>query len=155
MRTKVLFQAGVQMARVLPDGRTLLHFAAELADDVDVLREVYERYDVREVNRQDKYGWSPLHYSITSHSHRPRNGACRKIRYFLGKGADSSVKGVGLILCQMGLPFHGSARDAYELSSALGPELHAKFLEALEVTGIPGVDDLDNEAFEDAEETLL
>ncbi|KAF2494395.1 ankyrin [Lophium mytilinum] len=151
---RVLSQVGVQMERILPDGRTLLHLAAELADSAKILQHVYETYGVQEVNRQDKYGWTPLHYSLTSRSHRFGNGACWKVRYLMEKGADPCIQGVGLVFCQMGLPFNGTARDAYELSSALGPELHAKFLEALQGTGSAVVDDSDTEVFEDAEETL-
>lgn len=91
---QLLQRTGTDIARILSDGRSPLHLAAELADDAGILEYLYDAGCSNDLNRQDVWGWTPLHYSIFAAS---RNPSCPqslgKIKFFFDKGADFDIKG--------------------------------------------------------------
>jgi hypothetical protein len=90
----LLAQTGVQLNKVFQNGRNVLHMAAEMGFDAEALMHLYSNHGVTEVNRQDQWGWTPLHYAAASSSYQHRN--CAKVRFLLEKGADPHLKGTNM-----------------------------------------------------------
>ena len=90
---KLLVDTGVSISRVMVDGRSALHLASEMADDVKVLEYLYS-CGINEVNRQDKWGFTPLHYSVFGGvQHDPRITS-EKITFLLKNGANAEKRGM-------------------------------------------------------------
>jgi hypothetical protein len=87
----ILAQNGVQLNKVFPNGRNALHMAAEMGFDAEALMHLYSNHGIKELNRQDQWGWTPLHYAVASSSYQHRN--CAKVRFLLKNGADPHLKG--------------------------------------------------------------
>jgi ankyrin repeat protein len=83
----LLAESGVRITRILPDGRTALHFAAEMARTAEILQSLMNRFPPDEINRLDQWGWSPLHYAVESY-----HDSAKKIAMLLKGGADPYCK---------------------------------------------------------------
>jgi len=122
----------------------------------EVLEHLYTKYNVTDVNKQDRWRLSPLHYAIFSPSNR-LTSTCRKARFLLEKGADPTIRGEVKSLSPY-LHLHNLA-TACEYAAALGPKVYKKFLEDLRVTGKLGMateeGDDEDEQFHDAQEHLI
>lgn len=144
----VLRSVGVNMSKEFPDGRTALHLAAEMADGFEVLEHIYYSCGLRDVNRQDKWGLTPLHYSVFSPSNRYKPG-CRKVRFLLQRGSNPELRGMTRWLTGL---VDNTERTPYEISCGLGPDVRARFLEDLRETGYLDADEIEEDVFYDAME---
>lgn len=88
-----LTKNGVDMSRIMNDGKSPLHVSAEVVDDVKALEYLWNIGCSADINKQDKWGWTPLHYSVACAFIRPGPNSMQKIRFLLRKGADISLKG--------------------------------------------------------------
>ncbi|KAJ6036180.1 hypothetical protein N7540_000459 [Penicillium herquei] len=89
---KFLVKNGLDMNRVFANGQSPLHLAAEIADDVAVLEYLCTQGCLDDLNRQDAWGWTPLHYAIMG-AHLWRDPDIEKVRFLLLKGANINIKG--------------------------------------------------------------
>ncbi|KAK5636749.1 hypothetical protein RRF57_012461 [Xylaria bambusicola] len=89
---KSLVASGVDIPRILDDGRTYLALAAELSRDVEVLRYVYDNGCASYLNLQDKWGWTALHYNVFAECVREHNSEMCRIRFLLDKGAKLDIE---------------------------------------------------------------
>ncbi|KAJ6101900.1 hypothetical protein N7486_004327 [Penicillium sp. IBT 16267x] len=132
---QLLARAGVNIGRILSDGRSPLHLAAELADDVSVLEHLYAAACSEDLNRQDMWGWTPLHYAIVAAYLNPScPKSLQKIRFFLEKGARFDIKGGRRPL----LFSERVATDEFtpgQLCNALNSSLYTKIVEMARVAG--------------------
>jgi len=142
----ILMSVGVNMSKEFPDGRTALHLAAEMADGCEVLEHIYNSCGLRDVNRQDKWGLTPLHYSVFSPSNRYKPG-CQKVRFLLQRGSNPELRGITRWLTGL---MDNTERTPYEISCGLGSDVRARFLEDLRETGHLVVDEVEEEVFYDA-----
>jgi ankyrin repeat protein len=151
-----LASSGVSVSRINADGRTALHFAAEMATDVEPLRHLFEIYNINEVNRQDIWGWTPLHYAVVSQA-RMVNRDNGKIGFLLQKGADPLIMGrrvltgrshISHLVSEGVTPLHWAA--------IVGPDMERRFLEHTRAAGwvLNDEDDV-GEAFYDAQEIFV
>jgi hypothetical protein len=60
---ELLNSAGVDLSKIMDDGRTALHLAAELCVDSEPLEYLYSHGCQRFINKQDQWGWTALHYA--------------------------------------------------------------------------------------------
>ena len=87
-----LVASGVDISRILDDGRTYLALAAELSRDVEVLQYVYHNGCASHLNRQDKWGWTALHYCVFAECVRKYGSEMRRIKFLLEMGAKLEIK---------------------------------------------------------------
>jgi len=98
-RTKVtetlqfLSRMGVDFARISTTSHSSLHWAAEMAYDVRCLEYLCSTSAIENINRQDSWGWTPLHYAVVSQRYGYRKAALDKIQCLLCNGADPEIKG--------------------------------------------------------------
>ncbi|KAI1357310.1 ankyrin repeat-containing domain protein [Xylaria arbuscula] len=90
---KSLVASGVDISRILDDGRSYLALAAELSRDVEVLRYVYDNGCGSHLNRQDKWGWTALHYCVFEECRREYGSEIRKVQFLLENGAKVDIEG--------------------------------------------------------------
>lgn len=90
---KLLINANVNISRILPDGRSALHLASELADDVNILEYLYA-CGLNGVNRQDNSGFTPLHYCVLGGWQNDCPLTFKKIIFLLERGADPEIRGI-------------------------------------------------------------
>ncbi|KAI0416380.1 ankyrin repeat-containing domain protein [Xylaria grammica] len=88
---RTLVDTGVNASRILDDGRTYLALAAESSSDVRVLQYLYDNGCALHLNRQDKWGWTPLHYCIFTESGKRGDPMMRRVKYLLDKGANPEI----------------------------------------------------------------
>lgn len=83
---------GANINKIFTDGRSLLHFAAELSCNPGFIPHLFDTYGFQDVNGQDQWGRTPLHYALCAMSPRSskhtREGIWRKIEFLLEKGGD-------------------------------------------------------------------
>jgi hypothetical protein len=152
-----LAQNGVDLQRIYNDGRTALHICAEMASDPDTLKHLYNVYGLQEVNRQDQWGWTPLHYAVGSEglSPNPKNSS---IPFLLDKGADPHILGRRVFLQRS----HAScllttAVTPIQYAILLGGDIPRSVLNNLALNKVSEVsaEEVEGDIFFDAEECLL
>lgn len=89
---RYLSKLGVDLSRIATTGHTSLHWAAEMAYDIDCLEFLCSRTAYENVNRQDIWGWTPLHYAVSSGRYGYSHVAIEKLKCLLRYGADPSIK---------------------------------------------------------------
>lgn len=90
---RFLAKIGVDLSRIATSGHSSLHWAAEMAYEMECVEYLCQLTASENVNRQDLWGWTPLHYAVASGRYGFRNLAMDKIKRFLHHGADPNVKG--------------------------------------------------------------
>lgn len=147
---KLLRACGVNITRVLADGRTVLHLTAHHCQEDDALSYLLETGCATDIDRQDQWGWTPLHYAVlaltSAEGPRPYSTAAMLIR----DGADLNIKG------------RKNPGSSYEFHSEefTGPELlkHVRYkrfellLDVLDAAGVEIGSVRHTDAFYDAEE---
>lgn len=123
----LLANHGVNMKNIFPDSRTVLHLAAELADDSVVLEHIYSSYNMKDVDRQDKHGWTALHYAVRSAK------PSQKARFLLEKGANPYIKAKEGPLSPSWLK--GTTFTPFELVHAWNKDRALEFMEDLRTSG--------------------
>lgn len=85
--------SGLPLMNVLEDGRTALHLGAFYCSDDKAIACLLTSECGTYINRQDHWGWTPLHYAImdpkSAEGQNPYSKAVRLLQY----GADASIKG--------------------------------------------------------------
>ncbi|KAI0465779.1 ankyrin repeat-containing domain protein [Xylaria cf. heliscus] len=89
---QVLQGLGVNLSRILDDGRSYLCIALEATKDITILQHIYENGCAPHLNRQDQWGWTPLHYCIFAESGGSCNSGLPKLRFLLEKGAKTEPR---------------------------------------------------------------
>ncbi|KAI1770949.1 ankyrin repeat-containing domain protein [Hypoxylon cercidicola] len=82
----------VDFSRIMDNGRSYLHFAAELSSDVRLLQHLYVNGCKNYLNRQDQWGWTPLHYCVCAEYGDQSSIQLEKIKFLLEKGADPCIE---------------------------------------------------------------
>jgi hypothetical protein len=128
---KFLKARGVDFSKISADGRSLLHFGAELAHEAEVIEYLCKLCPPHYVNRQDDLGWTPLHHAIAFEArHMPRDSLAR-VEVLVRHGANPSITARRFPLAMI-------AKDqftAFELSEILRSDQYEKFLEILKDCG--------------------
>ena len=139
-----LARVGADLTRISERGATTLHWAAEMACDVQTLEYLCSTPAIEHLDRQDLYGWTPLHYAVASGRFGYREVAFGKIQYLLQKGADLCIRAREHPI------FYVDSLDseeftALELSRALKTRFHTQFEEdtARILRGTPSQDSED------------
>jgi hypothetical protein len=152
-----LAHAGVQLGRVYADGRTALHIAAELAYDTEGLKHLYLKHGMTELNRQDKWGWTPLHYAIMSTSYQRRIPRCAKVQWLLANGANPHIQGLKKVRGD----YHPSELlnqpvTPLEYAATFRPRIYRRFSNDMRATGMWPMDQKgqEHDVFFDTHEEL-
>jgi ankyrin repeat protein len=132
---KLLVKNGVNISRIFDDGRSPLHLAAELAEDVEVLEYLCTQGCLDDLDRQDEWGWTPLHFAIIAAHLRRGPDVFGKARFLLSKGADFKIKGrVRRIFYPGKMP--SEEFTPVEMCRALDVSLYKKFVSEAETVGV-------------------
>ncbi|KAI0445939.1 ankyrin repeat-containing domain protein [Xylaria telfairii] len=83
---------GVNISRILDDGRSYLSIALEATNDISILHHLYDNGCALHLNRQDKWGWTPLHYCVFAESGANCDAKLPKLRFLLEKGANTETR---------------------------------------------------------------
>ncbi|KAJ8129590.1 hypothetical protein O1611_g4044 [Lasiodiplodia mahajangana] len=89
---QALAGSGANLSKILDDGRTYLAFAAEMSRDIRVLKYLYDNGCAMHLNRQDKWGWTPLHYCVFSERGSWHEPGTPVIKFLLDMGANPEIK---------------------------------------------------------------
>ncbi|KAI0156503.1 ankyrin repeat-containing domain protein [Xylariaceae sp. FL1272] len=88
-----LAKLGVNLSKIFDDGRTYLHMAAEMSHDVRVLEYLYDKGCAIHLNRQESWGWTPLHCCVFGMTQgKTFETKFKKLKFLLDKGADPEIK---------------------------------------------------------------
>ena len=144
----------VDFTRISETGQSSLHWAAEMGYDVRCLEYLCTTAAIENIDRQDQWGWTPLHYAVASERYGYREAALDKIRCLLQNGADPELKGRSHQFF-----FKGKlSMDEFtpsELCRATDPDLSRQFEEILAQTIKTEPNRHDTEVFFDALEEQL
>ncbi|TRX91560.1 hypothetical protein FHL15_007565 [Xylaria flabelliformis] len=89
---QILKGLGVNISRILDDGRSYLSIAIEATKDISILQYLYDNGCAQHLNRQDKWGWTPLHYCVFAESGAKCNTGLPKLHFLLEKGANTETR---------------------------------------------------------------
>jgi hypothetical protein len=131
---KVLSNAGVSLTRIADDGRIPLHCAAEMARDPGVVEFICSVGGVEDIDRQDQWGWTPLHYAVLAEFYGSCPPRFQKVEFLLSQGADVEIRAENLP--RLGLRF-ASGFTAFELAANLQLSIFKGCVEALKRSGRP------------------
>lgn len=146
---KFLFKVGANLTRIMGDGRTILHLAAELSADINIMEYLFSICNMDDlINRQDRWGCTALHYCMSCD---PTLIPLQKINFLLSKGGDLEIKAYDVFH----LSYNSEKLTPFALSKLLDPTFHKKLVEELKASGrpVPQEDedeDEDEELFHDA-----
>ncbi|KAF2661691.1 hypothetical protein K491DRAFT_710532 [Lophiostoma macrostomum CBS 122681] len=108
------------MDRVLDDGSTALHLAAQICINPDVLDYLCDNGCEAFINRADQFGWTPLHYAVMARSSAQGDAPFAKVGRLLQRGADAEIRVVENALSLYDQP--SSPSTALELLRYARPE---------------------------------
>jgi ankyrin repeat protein len=143
---KVLFDAGVPLNRVAGDGRVPLHYAAETARDPGVLEYLCSVGGLADIDKQDQWGWTPLHYAVLSEQYGYCLNKFQKVDFLLSQGADTEIRAGNLQWLGTKFP---TKFTPLELAAGIRPSIFSDYIEALKRAGRPTRLELDEEIFVD------
>ncbi|OCK95014.1 ankyrin [Cenococcum geophilum 1.58] len=147
---KLLQACGVSITRVLADGRTVLHLAAHHCQDDETLSYLLATGCAADINRQDQWGWTPLHYAVLARTSadgpRPYSKAIMLIR----NGADPSIK--GRMNPGSSYQYYSEEFTGLELLEYVRYTRFELFMNVLNSSGIEIGSSANTDAFYDAEE---
>jgi ankyrin repeat protein len=129
---KLLQKEGVDLTKILDGGQSFLHVAAQLAENVAVLEYIYTNGCQQYLNRQDNWGWTPLHWSVVSQAAMSGSGKSRiaNFSFLLSQGADPTIKAHESDIIPWGfLPWQEFT--AIELAISIDPDLFKEVLDEL------------------------
>ena len=149
---RMLRKWGVDLDSIMNDGRTFLHLAAEMATEPGVIQFLIESGCSKYIDKQDNWGWTPLHYAILSEFHSRSNSPFGMVSFLLNQGARTDLRG-------RYMPYVYGKQPAgeftpLELSEILNPSIFNGLIQALRTNGQTIPLEWDEEPFEDAKEEL-
>ncbi|KAH8159559.1 hypothetical protein CIB48_g8687 [Xylaria polymorpha] len=101
---QILEGSGVNIPRILDDGRSYLSIALEATNDISILQYLYDNGCAPHLNRQDKWGWTPLHYCVFAESGANCDVKLPQLRFLLKEGANTETRaGHHLLIPILGL----------------------------------------------------
>lgn len=152
---RFLSKVGVDFTRIASNGRSSLHWAAEMAEDPAILEFICLATGKELINRQDPWGWTPLHYAVVSAYLGYHSGSFEKIRVLLSHGSDPEIK-AGSQPLFFTERLQKDLFTAYELSEVLRENVRDGYTEELRKAGKTFGNDTDGEddVFHDAMEKL-
>ena len=145
---RFLSEMGVDFARLSDKGASSLHFAAEMAREVQTLEFLCSTTAIQNINRQDAYGWSPLHFAVASGRYGYHEVAFDKIRCLLQHGIDPTIKARKHPMLFSELS--ASEFTALELSELSQSDFHGRFEEEVARIRQANLNDNDEDTFFDA-----
>jgi hypothetical protein len=123
----LLASAGMSAAKIFPDGRSLLHLAAEHACKADFLEHLYNKYGLQDVNKQDRWGWTPLHWAframavhVGKRNLSKREKIWKKVAFLLRNGADAGIRARPLALAWYADKWDSDTISVFEYASLIG-----------------------------------
>ncbi|KAL8711276.1 MAG: hypothetical protein Q9225_007138 [Loekoesia sp. 1 TL-2023] len=145
---KLVTGCGLSLTKVLIDGQTVLHLAAQYCSDSEVLTHLLTTPCVADINRQDRWGWTPLHYTVMSRHSAEGPTPYANAVLFLQRGADSTIRG----RAHPGSPYQSSSDD-FTCFELLEHNRYTRFellVDTLKNAGIEitGVTDATNEFYD-------
>lgn len=90
---KVLHSAGVDLSKCAEDGRTALHMAGEWSTDPKVVEYLCSTGCLQHIDKQDRWGWTPLHYCVSAHEDEEKDASFARAQVLLSLGANASICG--------------------------------------------------------------
>ncbi|KAI9889930.1 MAG: hypothetical protein M1814_004653 [Vezdaea aestivalis] len=145
---KILHTAGVDLSRETDDGRTALHLAAEWCVDSKPLEYLYS-IGCRSINKQDRWGWTALHYAVIARNSAVSTDPFSKAVSLFRNGVDVACRGTTNPTnhyCQPDEDFTAS-----QLLDFARPQRYNLYVDILEGLGIC-VESEAGDVFYDAEE---
>lgn len=129
----MLANYGVDLCTITHDGRTRLHMAAELTIEPGVVSFLVNSGCRQHIDKQDHWGWTPLHYAIVAEFYGRYPYPFEKVASLLSEGARTDLKG-------RHMPFVSPTQipgtfTAMELSASLKPSLLNEFIQELMKNG--------------------
>ncbi|KAF3399279.1 hypothetical protein DPV78_006258 [Talaromyces pinophilus] len=145
---KFLEARGVDFSKISTDGRSLLHFGAELAHEPEVIEYLCKACPSHYVNRQDDFGWTPLHYAIVFEAlHMPQESLA-KVQVLVRRGANPSITARRFPLLHV-VDMDKDRFTAYELSEALKSDQYEKFLAIARDNGLEIPEEAEGNIFQE------
>lgn len=150
---KLLQACGMSMTRVLYDGKTVLHLVAHLCQNDQPLSYLLTTASTAEINRQDCWGWTPLHYALLARTSAEGPSPYSMAVMLIHSGADPTIKG------QMnpGSPYHFHS-EHFTALELLEYARYSRFELAIDTLNDHGIDirsSADTVTFYDAEEYVI
>ena len=90
---KILSSTGVDLPKVMDDGRTTLHLAAQWCLDSKPLEYLYSVGCRNLINKQDRWGWTALHYAAIARNSALSSAPYSKVVSLLREKADVKIEG--------------------------------------------------------------
>jgi ankyrin repeat protein len=151
---RFLSSVGVDFLRIAETGHGAIHWAAEMAYDVGCLEYLCTTAAIENINRQDRWGWTPLHYAVSSRKYGYHEAAFEKISCLLSNGADPAIRGRRhLFFFRNTLPM--DEFTPLELSRVTSPALATRFEEEIKRMTIQTPEDHCEDQFFDALEQQM
>jgi len=147
MGLKLLVKYGVDLRKTSSDGRTFLHMAAELSIEPGVITFLLDTRCEQYIDKQDQWGWTPLHYAIIAEYYDRYASPFEKVEALIQRGARTDVKARYMPhVCPT--EFDGEI-TALELSASLKPSILNGFVQVLKANGRDVPLEFDEEPFEE------
>jgi ankyrin repeat protein len=146
---KFLEGIGVNLSLIYADGRTMLHFAAEMSPDAQVLDYLCSVCDISHLNRQDILGWTALHYALISEWLGSISTPMAKVVNLLKRGADPTLKATHHIFFTR-KRIQEPEFTAFDLCKGLSSTLCSQFIEAAKSAGLLIPQEVEEDIFYDA-----
>ena len=89
----LLYSAGVNLSKVMDDGRTSLHLAAEWCANDKPLEYLCSIGCKEHINKQDRWGWTPLHYATISRNSAVSSQPFSKVVSLARNGGNMYLRG--------------------------------------------------------------
>jgi ankyrin repeat protein len=83
-----LIRLGANGSRIFDNGQTYLTTAVEWTNNIIILEYLYDNGCAAHLNRQDKWGWTPLHYYIFSETGWRCNTRSSKVKFLLDERSE-------------------------------------------------------------------
>lgn len=90
---KLLQSSGVNLAKVMNEGLTALHLASEWCIDSQPLQYLCSTKCGQLINKQDQWGWTPLHYALIARNSAVSDAPFSKAIMLVQNGANMSITG--------------------------------------------------------------
>lgn len=150
---KTLSSAGVDLFKVVDDGRTALHLAAQWCLDSEPLDYLYSVGCRNLINKQDRWGWTALHYAVIARNSALSSAPFSKVVSLLREKADVNIKGGRNPYNHYDQP--GDLFTPFQLLSFARPSRFELLMQVLQGQGYAVKSRIASEIFYDTQEEML